>query len=72
MIGTKFTTLDSKKDYRVIERHKIFEDTWKCYPADKEAPYKQNLIDCFSTDFIEDCLKQEELFDYDNYKPITI
>jgi hypothetical protein len=60
MIGTKFTTLESKKEYRVIEKHKMFEGVWRCYPANQEAPYKQPLIDCFSTDFIEDCLKQKE------------
>lgn len=59
MIGTKFTTLNSKKNYKVIEKHKVFADVWRCYPADKEPPYKQPLIDCFSTDFIKDSLKQE-------------
>lgn len=60
MIGILFTTLESRKDYRVIEKHKIFKDVWRCYPADKEAPYKQHLIDCFSTDFIKDCLKEKQ------------
>lgn len=59
MKGTKFTTYGSKKEYVVIEPHKIFKDTWRCYPADKEPPYKQPLIDCFSTDFIQDCIKHE-------------
>lgn len=52
MIGTIFTTPDSKKSYKVISSHKMFEDVWLCYPAEKEEPYKPNLIDCFSTEFI--------------------
>lgn len=52
MIEEKFTTLNSRKDYKVIEKHKDFEDVWRCYPADKELPYKESLIDCFSTEFI--------------------
>ena len=59
IIGTKFTTMNSRKDYKIIEKHKIFKDVWRCYPANQEPPYKQHLIDCFSTDFIDDCLKQE-------------
>jgi hypothetical protein len=59
MKGKKFTTYGSKKPYIVIEEHKVFKDVWRCYPANKETPYKQNLIDCFSTDFINDCIKQE-------------
>jgi len=58
-LGLKFTTLNSRKDYKIIEKHKMFEDVWRCYPAEKEGPYKQNLIECFSTDFINECLKQE-------------
>ena len=53
MIGTIFTTPESKKTYTVIEEHPMFKDTWRCYPAEKEPPYKPNLIDCFSTEFIE-------------------
>lgn len=59
MIGTTFITPNSKKNYKVIEKHKIFQDVWRCYPVNQEPPYKQNLIDCFSTDFIKDALKQE-------------
>ena len=55
MIGTKFTTPNSNKTYVVIEAHHMFDDTWRCYPADKEPPYKPTLIDCFSTDFINKC-----------------
>jgi len=53
MIGITFTTPQSHKRYVVIEAHSMFDATWKCYPADKEPPYKPNLIDCFSTEFIE-------------------
>lgn len=53
MTGKTFTTPNSKKAYIVIEEHKMFKDTWRCYPAEKEPPYKPNLIDCFSTEFIE-------------------
>lgn len=59
MVGTKFITLNSKKNYKVIEKHKVFKDVWRCYPINQEAPYKQHLIDCFSTDFIKDSLKKE-------------
>ena len=55
MIGIIFTTPNSKKTYIVIEAHHIFNDAWKCYPAEKEPPYKPTLIDCFSTDFINKC-----------------
>ena len=58
MIGTIFTTTESKKTYVVIEAHHMFEGTWKCYPADKEPPYKPNLIDCFSIEFINKCIKK--------------
>ena len=60
MIGTKFTTPQSGKTYVVIEQHRMFNDTWKCYPADKEQPYKPNLIDCFSTEFIEQAIKNKQ------------
>lgn len=56
-IGVTFTTKDSQKDYIIIEKHKDFDDVWRCYPKDKEPPYKPNLIDCFSIDFIEKCLE---------------
>lgn len=59
MIGKTFKTPHSKKDYKVIEKHHMFNGVWKCYPLEKEPPYKQTLIDCFSTEFIEKNLKQD-------------
>lgn len=59
MIGKAFTTPQSKKDYKVIEKHPRFNGVWRCYPLEKEAPYKQTFIDCFSTEFIEKNLKQD-------------
>lgn len=61
MIGTVFTTPESKKTYKVIDGHRLFGGTWKCYPIERvetDNPLKQNLIDCFSTDFIEKSLRQ--------------
>ena len=58
MIGKVFTTTDSKKEYLVIDGHPMFGGAWRCYPTDKPKPYKQSLIECFSTEFIEKCLKQ--------------
>lgn len=52
MIGTIFTTPNSKKSYKVIGAHNMFEEVWLCYPAEKDEPYKINLIDCFTTEFI--------------------
>lgn len=53
MIGKTFTTPESKKTYRVIDGHTLFGGVWKCYPIEKEGPpYKEGLIDCFSTEFI--------------------
>jgi hypothetical protein len=60
MIGKEFLTRDSKKAYRVIDGHHMFGGVWKCYPADKEPPYKPNLIESFSTEFIEQSLKSEQ------------
>lgn len=68
MIGVKFTTTESKKEYVVIEAHHMFKDTWRCYPADKQPPYKPNLIDCFSIEFINKCLNR---FNYDNSNSST-
>lgn len=59
MIGTKFTTLHSRKEYIIVQKHRMFDDVWGCYPAEKEPPYKQNLIECFGTEFINECLKKE-------------
>ena len=59
MIGTKFTTPQSKKDYVVIGHHHMFKEVWKCYPAEKEPPYKSNLIECFTEDFIQKALEDE-------------
>ena len=59
MIGTVFTTPESKKTYVVIEKHHMFEDTWRCYLADKPQPYKPNLIDCFSTEFINRAINEK-------------
>ena len=56
MIGTKFTTPQSKKEYVVIQHHHMFKEVWKCYPAEKDPPYKPNLIECFSEDFIQKAL----------------
>ena len=58
MIGTIFTTPESKKTYVVIEAHHMFDDVWKCYPFGKEQPYKPNLIDCFSTEFINNNINE--------------
>jgi hypothetical protein len=58
-IGIVFTTLHSKKQYKVIEKHRMFEDVWGCYPAEKEPPYKQTLVECFGTEFINECLKKQ-------------
>ena len=63
MIGTKFTTPNSKKDYVVIGEHHMFKNSYQCYPAEKAPPYKESLIEYFSIDFIENALKQNE----DNY-----
>ena len=60
MIGKTFTTPHSKKDYKVIEQHPRFKSVWRCYPLEKEPPYKQTFIDCFSEEFIEKNLKQED------------
>lgn len=58
MVGKTFTTPNSKKGYRVIEEHHMFKDTWRCYPIEKEGPpYKENLIDCFSTEFIKKAME---------------
>lgn len=61
MIGVKFTTTESKKAYVVIEAHHMFNDVWKCYPVEKQPPYKPNLIDCFSTDFINKCKNKKHM-----------
>lgn len=52
MTGTVFKTPNSKKTYKIIGPHKMFEEVWLCYPADKDEPHKPNLIECFSTEFI--------------------
>jgi hypothetical protein len=56
MTGIIFTTTHSNKKYVILEPHHMFEDIWKCYPADKPPPHKATLIDCFSTDFITECI----------------
>jgi hypothetical protein len=56
-IGDAFVTKDSHKAYKVIDKHHMFEGVWKCYPADKEPPYKDNLVDCFAGEFIEQCIQ---------------
>jgi hypothetical protein len=59
MKGQTFTTTHSKKQYLVIEKHKVFKDVWRCVPTFKlqGPPYKSSLIQCFATDFIEECLQ---------------
>lgn len=61
MIGTVFTTPDSKKTYKVIDGHKLFGGVWKCYPTERvetDNPYNEGLIKTFSTDFIEKSQRQ--------------
>lgn len=70
MKGKIFTTIPSNKEYYVIEKHKVFKDVWRCIPTYKlETLYKSNLIQCFSEDFIQECLDQEA---EDNYIQETI
>ena len=68
-IGIVFTTLHSGKEYRIIEKHRIFEDVWRCYPAEKDPPYKQSLIDCFGTEFIKECLNKENKNNENSFIP---
>lgn len=62
MTGVKFTTTHSKKEYLVIEKHKVFKDVWRCIPTYNLVgpPYKGNLIQCFADDFIQECLNQQD------------
>jgi hypothetical protein len=62
MTGQKFTAQPSGKEYLIIEKHKVFNDVYRCVPTYKLVgpPYKGNLIQCFSTDFIEECLNQQD------------
>jgi hypothetical protein len=54
--GTKFKTIQSNKEYLIIEKHKVFNGVWRCIPTYRlEMPYKKSLIQCFSEDFITDC-----------------
>jgi len=62
MVGEKFTATHSKKEYLIIEKHKVFNDVYRCVPTYKliGPPYKGSLIQCFSTDFIQECLNQPQ------------
>ena len=61
MLNNKFIAIQSKREYLVIERHRIFKDVWRCYPVDKlPAPYKQVYIDCFGEDFIKESLSTDK------------
>lgn len=61
MIGTTFKAIvGNTTEWLVISSHKLFSDTWKCYPADKDLKeIKESLIQHFSTDFI----KENEVYD---------
>jgi hypothetical protein len=61
MIGTKF--ISNKKEYTVIQKHKVFEGVWRCYPTTykmpkrpykREVQYMQELIKCFGEDYIKE------------------
>jgi len=61
MIGKKFTAQPSGKEYLIIEKHKVFNDVYRCIPTYKVVtPYKANLIQCFADDFIQECLNQQD------------
>jgi hypothetical protein len=42
--------------YKVIKKHGSFENVWRCYPAHLKAPYDQQIIKCFSDDYINENL----------------
>ena len=56
MIGSKFTAqVGTDHEWFVFKPHGLFPDVWYCYPIkryEKEPVYKENFIQCFSTEFI--------------------
>ena len=64
MIGTKF--IDNKRrEFIVIQKHKVFDNVWRCYPVYFNLPnrpykiiptYMQELIKCFDEKFIKENL----------------
>jgi hypothetical protein len=61
MIGTTFKAHSGNvHEFTVIFSHKLFSDTWKCYPTSKlpTEEIKESLVQYFSTDFI----KQNEIY----------
>lgn len=60
MKGEKFVRMDNNKEYIIIEKHKSFENVWRCSPTYKMLRKNKSLkIDCFSTDFIKECINQK-------------
>lgn len=54
--GTTFRTIQSNKEYLILEKHKVFDGVWRCIPTYKlDLQKHQSRIQCFSEDFIKDC-----------------
>ena len=53
MLDKKFLG-HNKIQYTVIKKHVAFPNVWRCYPSHLKAPYNQQLIKCFSEDYIKE------------------